>query len=54
MDNLGYSVHMYLFLSVAFLPMQFQIVASWKQTNVNFEAFLVGIQGWRIKGQMLR
>ena len=27
---------------------------SWKQTNVSFEAFLVGNQGWRIKGQMLR
>ena len=26
----------------------------WKQVNVNFEAFLVGNQGWRIKGQMLR
>ena len=24
------------------------------QTNVRFEAFLVGNQGWRIKGQMLR
>ena len=28
--------------------------ASWKQTNISFEAFLVGNQGWRIKGQMLR
>ena len=28
--------------------------ASWKQINVSFEAFLVGNQGWRIKGQMLR
>ena len=28
--------------------------ASWKQVNVSFEAFLVGNQGWRIKGQMLR
>ena len=27
---------------------------SWKQTNVSFEAFLVGNQGWCIKGQMLR
>ena len=27
---------------------------SWKQTNVSFEVFLVGNQGWRIKGQMLR
>ena len=27
---------------------------SWKQTNVSFEAFLVGNQGWHIKGQMLR
>ena len=27
---------------------------SWKQINVSFEAFLVGNQGWRIKGQMLR
>jgi hypothetical protein len=27
---------------------------SWKQTNVTFEAFLVGNQGWCIKGQMLR
>ena len=27
---------------------------SWKQTNLSFEAFLVGNQGWRIKGQMLR
>ena len=27
--------------------------ASWKQTNVSFEAFLVGNQGWRIKSQML-
>ena len=26
----------------------------WKQVNVSFEAFLVGNQGWRIKGQMLR
>ena len=26
----------------------------WKQTNVGFEAFLVGNQGWHIKGQMLR
>ena len=26
----------------------------WKQTNVSFEAFLVGNQGWHIKGQMLR
>ena len=25
-----------------------------KQTNVSFEAFLVGNQEWRIKGQMLR
>ena len=28
--------------------------ASWKQTNISFEAFLVGNQGWCIKGQMLR
>ena len=28
--------------------------ASWKQANVSFEAFLVGNQGWPIKGQMLR
>ena len=28
--------------------------ASWKQINVSFEAFLVGNQGWHIKGQMLR
>ena len=28
--------------------------ASWKHTNISFEAFLVGNQGWRIKGQMLR
>ena len=28
--------------------------ASWKQTNLSFEAFLVGNQGWPIKGQMLR
>ena len=28
--------------------------ASWKQINVSFEAFLVGNQGWPIKGQMLR
>ena len=27
---------------------------SWKQTNVSFEAFLVGNQGWHIKSQMLR
>ena len=27
---------------------------SWKQTNVSFEDFLVGNQGWCIKGQMLR
>ena len=27
---------------------------SWKQTNVSFEAFLVGNQGCHIKGQMLR
>ena len=27
---------------------------SWKQTNVSFQAFLVGNQGWHIKGQMLR
>ena len=27
---------------------------SWKQVNVSFEAFLVGNQGWCIKGQMLR
>ena len=27
---------------------------SWKQINVSFEAFLVGNQGWHIKGQMLR
>ena len=27
---------------------------SWKKTNVSFEAFLVGNQVWRIKGQMLR
>ena len=27
---------------------------SWKQINVSFEAFLVGDQGWHIKGQMLR
>ena len=27
---------------------------SWKQTNVSFEAFLVGNQGWHIKVQMLR
>ena len=27
---------------------------SWKQINVSFEAFRVGNQGWRIKGQMLR
>ena len=26
----------------------------WKQVNVSFEAFLVGNQGWPIKGQMLR
>ena len=26
----------------------------WKQINVSFEAFLVGNQGWHIKGQMLR
>ena len=26
----------------------------WKQTNVSFEAFLVGNQGWHIIGQMLR
>ena len=26
----------------------------WKQINVGFEAFLVGNQGWPIKGQMLR
>ena len=25
----------------------------WKPTNVSFEAFLVGNQGWHIKGQML-
>ena len=28
--------------------------ASWKQVNLSFEAFLVGNQGWPIKGQMLR
>ena len=28
--------------------------ANWKQANVSFEAFLVGNQGWPIKGQMLR
>ena len=28
--------------------------ASWKQANVSFEAFLVGNQGWHMKGQMLR
>ena len=28
--------------------------ASWKQVNVSFQAFLVGNQGCRIKGQMLR
>ena len=27
---------------------------SWKQVNLSFEAFLVGNQGWPIKGQMLR
>ena len=27
---------------------------SWKQVNVSFEAFIVGNQGWRLKGQMLR
>ena len=27
---------------------------SWKQTNVSFEAFLVGNQGWHIKVQMRR
>ena len=27
---------------------------SWKQVNLRFEAFLVGNQGWPIKGQMLR
>ena len=27
---------------------------SWKERNVSFEALLVGNQGWRIKGQMLR
>ena len=27
---------------------------SWKQTNVSFVDFLVGNQGWCIKGQMLR
>ena len=27
---------------------------SWKQINDSFEAFLVGNQGWHIKGQMLR
>ena len=27
---------------------------SWKQKNVSFEDFLVGNQGWCIKGQMLR
>ena len=26
----------------------------WKQINVSFEVFLVGNQGWHIKGQMLR
>ena len=26
----------------------------WKQTNVRFEAFPVGNEGWHIKGQMLR
>ena len=26
----------------------------WKQVNLSFEAFLVGNQGWPIKGQMLR
>ena len=28
--------------------------ACWKQTNISFEAFLVGNQRWCIKGQMLR
>jgi hypothetical protein len=28
--------------------------ASWKQTNDSFEAFLVGNNGWHIKGQMFR
>ena len=28
--------------------------ASWKQVNLSFEAFLVGNQGWPIKGQMFR
>ena len=27
---------------------------SWKQINVSFEHFLMGNQGWCIKGQMLR
>ena len=27
--------------------------ASWKQVSLSFEAFLVGNQGWPIKGQML-
>ena len=27
---------------------------SWKQINVSFEAFLVGNQGWHIRGQLLR
>ena len=27
---------------------------SWKQTNVSFEAFVVGNQGWHLKGQVLR
>ena len=27
---------------------------SWKQIKVSFEVFLVGNQGWHIKGQMLR
>ena len=27
---------------------------SWERKNATFETFLVGKQGWRIKGQMLR